>query len=200
MLISLEARPIRSKTSELSFGQLFHHDEEYSTLPVLAGELRLDQTQVDIHQAFGLASIVSYVSYFQAAVAAAQAHALWYRSLIAKQYQAGKLVWAQYGVQEVETRYTTWLGGCADAAHGWPAEVSRTEYLAEQALRATLLHACDLDGFRAHLQLASEHYSDAQLLRLLHRERARAAAIPAAARAESEQWLRGHATGRHVQG
>jgi hypothetical protein len=187
--IALDYAPHSFKTWELSFGKKRRYDEQYAYPEVVARELQLDPIQMIIEQPFGSNDgwnrIHSRVTYYQEYVAAAQAQQVWDRSRIVQQHSAGKVERARYGFQEVETGYSTWLGGCEDSKQPWLVHSTRAEHLADMALRETLIHALDVDGFRAFTGIAREHRSDEALLRRLHQLRAESKYIPEAAREKS---------------
>jgi hypothetical protein len=178
----------------ISFGKKWRYDEQYAYPEVVARELQLDGILVEqpIGPNHGWNLIRSRVTYYQEYVAAAQAQQLWDRSRIVQQHQAGKVVRARYGFEEIETGYHTWLGGCEDPDRPWLPSPSRDEYLVKQAFRLTLIHALDVEGYRAYSGLTQDDFSDEDLLTILHRRRAESRHIPDAVRAESDQWLREH--------
>lgn len=193
-IIELEYTPFDFKTIEMSFGEFLRYDERFITPERLARELRMDTAHVIVEQPLGSNNkwyqILSRVIYYQEPVAAAQAQKLWDQSSIVQGYRDGKVVRALYGFREVETGYCVWLGGCEDPNNPWPKPKSRSEYMADCAMGETLIHALDIDGFRARIGFSVQLLSDEKLLSILHTRRAQSIHVPAAARMESEQWLR----------
>ena len=61
--------------------------------------------------------------------------------------------------------------------------------MADRALRETLLHALDVNGWRAFIEMPFKYATDDQLLQKMHELRARSHYQSAEARAESTQWL-----------
>jgi hypothetical protein len=124
--------------------------------------------------------------------AADQAQELWDQSTILEKHQEQKVFRARYGFEEVETKYCVWLGGIDKPGDPWPKSQSRDDYLAELALRQTLLSALDVNGYRQHIGISSKYVSDEKLLESMHRARVESPHLPAAVRAESRQWLHEH--------
>jgi hypothetical protein len=54
-------------------------------------------------------------------VAASQAQQLWDQSRALDRLREKKLIRAQHGYEEVETRYVMWLGECATPDNSWGA-------------------------------------------------------------------------------
>lgn len=196
VIIDLEYEPFDYKTWEISFGAKRRYEERYYTPHALAQELRLDLHHMNIEQLLGPMSgwyrIRSLATYYYNDVAMGQAQKLWDISAIHQRYKEQKLMRARYGIEEVETGYCTWLGGLEDAEHPWVYERSRAEYLADRAMRLTLIHALDVDGFRAYLELNLKHMSNDDLLRSMHKQRAASPYLPDVVRAESKAWLEAH--------
>ena len=199
VLVELDYAPYAFKTWELSFGKQWRYDEQYASPTSVARELQIDPVQLIIEQPLGPNDswnrIHSRVTYFQEGIAAAQAQQSWDHSRIVQQYREGKIERARYGFQETETGYCTWLGGCENPNRPWSLPQPRTRYLSDKALRATLIHALDIDGFRRFIGISKDDISDDELLERLHKQRAKLEQIPKAARAESDRWLREHREG-----
>ena len=104
----------------------------------------------------------------------------------------GKVVRARYGLEEVETGYVVWMGGCEKPDSPWPKPETRVEHMADLAMRQTLICALDVEGLRLHFGVGPETLSDERLLVSLHRARAKSRHVPLQARVESQQWLREH--------
>jgi hypothetical protein len=193
--IEVEYVPYHSKTHEISFGQKWHYDEEYYTPTMLAHELGISPTQVDIEMPFekmGLYFVWSVATYLQEPVAAAFAQQLWDHSDILDKFREQKVIRARYGYKEVETGYCTWLGVCANQGKMWPEPESRVEHMARKAMRETLLRALDVNGWRAFAQMPFKYSTDDELLRTMHKLRVESPHQPAEARAESARWLEEH--------
>lgn len=126
---------------------------------------------------------------YQETVAQQQAQQLWEQSTIVQKYKDGKIEWAEYGYEEVETNYCIWMGGLQSPEHFLDAPTSYDEHLRRRALELTLIFALALEDYR---QLPRRWMSDDDLLATMHEKRAKSKYIPAAARTESEQWLREH--------
>ena len=103
-----------------------------------------------------------------------------------------KVIRARYGYEEVETGYCTWLGVCENQEKMWSGSKSRAEYMAQKAMRETLLYALDVNGWRAFIQMPFKYSTDDELLRALHELRAESRHQPADARVESVRWLAEH--------
>jgi hypothetical protein len=192
VVIFIEREPTESKTMEMSFGELMKYDKEYPGPQALARELGIDSTQMKVKQIaprLGLYQARSNVTYFKESLAAAQAQLTWDRSKIVKAFQEGKIVSAEYGYEEVETDYETYLGRCQKPEALQYTPLCRTEYLVNQAMRYTLLNALDVDGFRAYLGIKKKYVSDEDLLVQMHEERAKSPYLPQAAQAVSQKWL-----------
>ena len=196
MVIELESVPDHFKTMELLCGGELRYDEHYPSPARLAIDLQIDDAQFVLEQPIGPNDDWnqghSTVTYYRESVAVEQAQLMWNKSRIAEYFGKGKLRRARYGVQEVETGYTAWLGACEDPERPWERERSRAEYMARKAEELTLANALDINGFRAFLKFQTEAMDDEWLLSALHHRRARSPAIPADVRAESERWLREH--------
>ena len=132
------------------------------------------------------------MTYLQESVAAAAAQRLWDQSSILERFREQKLIRARYGYEEVETGYRTWLGECRNQDKPWANPASRTELMAHQAMRETLLHALDVNGWRAFLEIPFQIRSDDELLQAMHKARAKSRYQSAEVRAESTQWLAAH--------
>ena len=96
----------------------------------------------------------------------------------------------------METGYFTWLGVCENQEKMWSGSQSRSEYMAQKAMRETLLQALDVNGWRAFMHLSFKYSTDDKLLRMMHTLRAKSRHQPAAARAESARWLAEHGVSR----
>lgn len=193
---------------ELSCGQQLKVDKKYWPAGHLAADLHLDLTQVVFDQPlgpdFGWYRGYSAVTYYQESLAAEQAQQTWDRSTVVASYRNGKVSRARYGVEEVETGYSIWMGGCENPERPWKAmQQTRAQYMADLAMELTLIHALDVDGFRAYAGFSIDSVDDDRLLVLLHERRSRAIQIPPISRAESERWLKDHgetvSTSRHCR-
>jgi hypothetical protein len=195
-IIELEHAPSSFKTLPLSFGEKMLYDEQYPSSSELLASLRLNPLGTEVEdRAHGLESwyeLRSTAMYYQLSVATAKAQELWDHSDVLAKFRDKQVKQARYGVEEVETGYCTWLGGCEDPVNPWPPDKSREEFLAKRALRLTLLNALDLNGYRAFLGLAKRHCSDEDLLRTMHKSRSRSVELPRKAREESQGWLAAH--------
>ncbi len=196
VVIEFETVPDSFKTMELLCGDELQYDKRYPSVHKLALDLLIDDAQFELEQPLGPNDDwnlgQSTVTYFRESVTVEQAQLVWNKSRIVEYFRRGKLVRARYGVQEVETKYTSWLGACEREDKPWGKEHTREEYMAEQAHILTLANALDIDGFRALLGVDLDTLDDERLLASLHRRRVQSRVIPSAARKESEQWLRGH--------
>jgi len=198
-LIQVEYVPYHSKTHEISFGQKWHYDEEYYPPTMLAHELKISPAQVDIEmpvEGMGWYYIRSVATYPQEPVAAAFAQQLWDQSAILDKFREQKVIRARYGYEEVETGYCTWLGVCEHQEKMWSESESRAEYMAQKAMRETLLRALDVNGWRAFIQMPFKYSTDDELLRAMHESRAESHHQSAEARAESARWLEEHRVSR----
>ncbi len=61
-------------------------------------------------------------------------------------------------------------------------------------MRETLLHALDVNGWRAFLQISFKDRTDDQLLQRMHKLRSKSRYQSAETRAESTRWLAEHST------
>ena len=194
-VIELEYAPFHAKQLKLRSGEVIDTDREFYTPTMLAQQIGLDGAHVDVEQPLdflGWYWVRSATTYHQAVVAASQAQSLWNQSKVLERFRDTKLVRARYGYQEVETRYARWLGECAPPDRLWGPVLTRSEYLAEQALTETMVAALDVDGWRKSLKLGFRDHSDAAILRVLHEKRAESRYQSARARAESSRWLQDH--------
>ncbi len=132
------------------------------------------------------------MTYYRESVAVEQAQLMWNKSRIPEYFRKKKLVRARYGVQEVETGYTSWLGACESPEQPWERERTRAEYMAHEAEELTLANALDVDGFRAFTGFSLDLMDDNHLLSALHHRRAKSSVISAERRAESKRWIREH--------
>ncbi len=198
VIIHVDYEPYSFKETEISFGQKRRYDKEFYTPTMLANQLGLKSGQVEIKQLtpyFGLYQIRSVTTYYDVQLAATHAQQLWAESGIQQRYLEKKVVSARFGVEEVGIEYCTWLGGLDDPNSPGPQPKTRADYLVALAMRATLLYALDIDGFRQFTGLRYRHLSDEQLLHGMHEDRAELIHIPPEARAESQRWLKKHAKG-----
>jgi hypothetical protein len=194
-LIEVEYLHYSAKTREMSFGEKQYYDEEYYTPTMLADQLKLSPAQVEVKRPYdfmGWYFIWSAVTYLQESVAAAATQRLWDQSSILERFREKKLIRARYGYEEVETGYRTWLGECQNQDKPWAKPASRTEHMAHQAMRETILHALDVDGWRAFLEIPFQYRTDDELLRAMHKARAKSRFQAAEVREESTQWLAAH--------
>jgi hypothetical protein len=191
VMIEVEHVPISSKAFDLSFGEKMYYDRKYPTTLQLAQKLNLNPDRVDVEKLVrGLFQIISLTTYREASTAKEQANRLWEQSAIATAHRTGQLVYAAYGIEEVETRYDTWIGWCGD----WKDRTTdRESFMAGQAFHLTLAHSLNVKDYRAYLGLSEDYTSDADLLRWMHEARAESPAIPEAARDVSRLWLKEHA-------
>jgi hypothetical protein len=198
-MIEVEYVPYHSKTYEISFGEKWHFDKEYYTPTMLARELRINPAQVDIEipvEGMGWYYIRSVATCLQEPVAAALAQQLWDHSAILDKFREQKVIRARYGYEEVETGYCTWLGVCKNQEKMWSRSESRAEYMAENAMRETLLHALDVNGWRAFIQMPFKYSTDDELLHAMHEVRVESHHQSPEARAESARWLEEHRVSR----
>jgi hypothetical protein len=175
---------------ELSFGERLYFGVKWPTSLQLAQKLRLDANQINVEVINeDLFQITSLTSYLDAAIARERAHTLWEGSGIATYYQSQQLTYAMYGIEEVETTYRVWIGGCGD----W-RDITRDRdgFLKSKAFELTLIHALDVDGYRAWEPWTTAKQSDQEVLVSLHEQRMQSRHISQLARAESEQWLKEH--------
>ena len=95
-----------------------------------------------------------------------------------------------------------WLGECHIPEKPWPKSTSRADHLAKRAMRETLLHALDVNGWRAFIEMPFKYATDDQLLQKMHELRVKSRYQSPGACAESVQWLAAHDTakkaGRHI--
>jgi hypothetical protein len=195
VIIELDHIPESFKTLKSRFGKEIGYDEKFLATRELARELELDPYQVDIKpllEDYGAYDIFSVASYYREDVALAQAQQLWDKCVILRQFKAGKVIRAQYGIEEVETRYRTMLGGCENSDQPIPKPVSRAEHMARLAMRETLSYALDVEGFRLYSGMPSKYYNDESLLVILHKTRAKSKHIPPEAQEASQHWLKTH--------
>ncbi len=197
VVIYLERVPEQFKTMEMSFGKLMRYDETYPSLLKVLNELKLDESMVKFEQPgglnFGWYFLFSTATYYEEAVARAQAQKLWEASTIQRLYKEEKVTRARFGIEEVETNFCTWLGAVEDPKHPWVQPKTRSEHMANLAMQETIAYALDVVRFREDRKLSLEDVSDEKLLRVLHERRVRSKHIPIEARAESERWLADHA-------
>lgn len=194
-LIEVEYLHYSAKTREMSFGEKQYYDEEYYTPTMLADQLKLSPAQVEVKRPYdymGWYFIRSAVTYLQESVAATATQRLWDQSSILEKFREQKLIRARYGYEEVETGYRTWLGECQTQDKPWAKLASRAEHMAHQAMRETLLHALDVNGWRAYLEISFKHLPDEKLLESMHRARTKSRYQSVEERAESKQWLAAH--------
>jgi hypothetical protein len=199
VIIELEYAPYDFKTTELSFGKLFYHDKRYLSAERVARELGIDPGHVAGEQygRIGLYKLTSNVTYFREDVATAQAQQMWDRSQVLAQYKAGKVKWALYGCTELETEFSTWLGGCGAEDRPRLKPTTREEHMLHAAIEETLAYALDVKRFREYRRFpskgpAAEYFTDDKLLAMLHERRARSPHVPRAAKLESQRWLAKH--------
>jgi hypothetical protein len=196
VIVELDAAPEHFKTTDLSARRPIRYDERYPSPGRLSAELQIDQAEYGLEQPTGpndgwnLGH--STVTYYRESVAVEQAQLMWSSSRIVEHYRKGKLLRARYGVEEIETGYVSWLGGCDSSEMPWGKSLTRAEYLAARAQEMTLANALDIDGFRELMGCSLGAVSDERILWSLHRRRADCPAIPAASRAESRRWLSEH--------
>lgn len=192
VIIDLEYEPYSFKKTEISFGEHRRSDEEFYTPTMIARELRLEPSRVEIKQRSpyaGLYIIRSVTTHYESQHATVRAQQLWDQSAILEKHKEHKVIRARYGVEEVETTYCVWLGGFDKPGDPWPTAQSRADYLAELAMRQTVLYALDVNGYRQRMEISSKYVSDDKLLESMHRARAESPHLPAAVRTESRQWL-----------
>ncbi len=195
VVVELDAAPEHYREVALSCGRKLRYGEGYPAARRLAAELQIDEALCGLEQPAGSNDAWhrghSPVTYYRESVAIEQAQLMWNKSRIVTCFRRGQLLMrARYGIQEVETGYVEWLGACENPEQPWEKPLKRAEYMAQQAEELTLAHALDVDGFRTLFGPDTSQLDDEWLLRALHRRRARSHAIPAAARAESERWLK----------
>jgi hypothetical protein len=193
-VMDVEYVPYRSKTEELSFGDVRHYDEVYYSPGQLSTELRLLPEQVTVEQPsqlLGLYRLRSRMTYHDATVAAAQAQALWDRSAVEARFAEKKVIRARYGYREIETGYCAWLGQLEqpDSSQPWPPPKTRRAYMVDRAKDQTLLRALDLNDYRRHHEIPFDLVSDEALLERMHARRAKSEYQPARVKAASERWL-----------
>lgn len=201
-VIQLDYVPFHAKKFELSSGEFIPYDEEFYTPTMLAHEIGLGGAQVDVERPIEFLDwyfVRSATTYHQADVAAAQAQRLWDQSKVLDRFREKKLIRAHYGYQEVETHYGNWLGECAAPDNSWGPPQSRTDYMAEWALRETMVAALDVNGWRKFLQLGFKQRSDEQILRVLHEMRANSHHQSPKAKADSSRWLQDHPEGSEAE-
>lgn len=194
-IIELEYEPYSCKKTEISFGQYRRSDEEFYTPTMIARELRLIPTRVEVKQPSkyeGLYVVRSVTTYYDSAQATAQAQQTWEHSAVLDRHKEQQVVRARYGFEEVETGYCVWLGGIDSPAEPWPTAPLRADYLTQLATEQTLLYALDVNAYREFTRAPSRYISDAKLLKIMHSERAESAFLPAEVRAASRQWLNEH--------
>jgi hypothetical protein len=194
-VIQLEYVPFHVKKMELSSGKVIDTDKEFYTPTMLVQQIGLDAAHVDVEQPLdflGWYWVRSATNYHQADVAASQAQHLWDQSRALERFREQKLVRAQYGYEEIETGYVTWLGECAPPDNAWGPSQARSEYMAERALVETMVAALDVNGWRKFLKLDFRNHSDTDILRILHEKRAASRHQSARARADSSRWLQDH--------
>lgn len=196
VVVDLETQPVHFKKMEMSFGKEFRYDGEYLPPTMLARELNLDADRLEVEQFLGPKDgwyrIKLLVTYLNEPLAISQAQQLWDQSRIAEQYKAGKIIRAWYGIDEVETNFTTILGVCDKPDSPWLKPRNRAEHMKWQALRETIVQAAIVVAFRSFLGLSQEDVSDNRLLETLHKQRTKSKRTSAEARIESERWLRQH--------
>lgn len=114
VVIELDAAPEHYKELELLCGRKLRYDARYPTTRRLAADLQIDEAQYELEQPLGPNNAWHYghsiSTYYREAVAIEQAQLMWNKSRIAQHYQRKKLLCARYGIAEVETGYTLWLG------------------------------------------------------------------------------------------
>ncbi len=128
-VIHLEYVPFHVKKMELLSGKVIDTDKEFYTPTMLAQQIGLDAAHVDVEQPLdflGWYWVRSATTYHQADVAASQAQHLWDQSRVLDRLREKKLIRAQYGYEEVETRYVMWLGECATPDNSWGPSQARS--------------------------------------------------------------------------
>jgi hypothetical protein len=196
LLIDIESDPHRCETIPPLSGGTMRYNEGYASPAQLISQVRLDPDQWVVEQPLGLQDgwyrFRSAVTYYQELIAQQQAQQQWDQSLIVSQFQAGKVVRARYGVEEAETGYAAWMGGCEKPNCPWPKPDTRVEHMSDLAMRQTLTNALDVEGLGLHFGVGPETLSDERLLVALHGARAKSCHVPPQARVGSQQWLREH--------
>ncbi len=169
--VQLDYIPFHVKKLELSSGTVIDTDKEFYTPTMLVQQIGLDAAHVNVEQPLdflGWYWVRSATTYHLAEVAANQAQHLWDQSRALDRFREKKLLRAQYGYEEVETHYVTWLGECAMPDNAWGPSSARSEYMADWALVETTVAALDVNGWRKLLKLDFRNHSDAEILRVLH--------------------------------
>jgi hypothetical protein len=194
--IELDYGPATSKQEEISFGEYWLFDEKYFTAAQLAGELRLNASQAEVHQLdpeMDMYRIYSRGTFSDAPAAAAQAQQIWDQSAMVERFAEKKVKRARYGYQELETEYCVWLGWLEQKPWPhWTRQESRPAYMKDRAMGETLSYALDLNGYRKHFQVGFNLVPDEGLLWKLHYRRSRSKYVSSDARSESQKWVRAH--------
>jgi hypothetical protein len=192
-LIQLTCKPESSELFTCLSGKKIEINRKYPSPAGLAVKLGLDHSGINFEQIIPdteLYQAVSLTRFYNQQDAVNFAQELWQRSNILKMFHDNIILSAKYGYQEVETHYTVFLGECSPEDQQTSKEISRSEYLADRALRYTLINALDVSGYRSLLGIPIEHFSDEDMLCRLHHLRAKCSLVPAEAIAESIKWIR----------
>jgi hypothetical protein len=191
--------PTERKYLEWSFGERVCYDETYPNPAQVLHRLCLDPFQMDAEAiGSGLFRLTSVATYANATRAYERAYQVGERGALVMAFRTKQLPGAAYGIEEVETKYRSWIGGYGE----WPEQQQdRDEWLANSALHLTLIHALDVAGYDALIGgLLTELYPSAEAqLAHLHELRMDSPFIPRTARAESEQWLKEHPSAKATQ-
>jgi hypothetical protein len=188
-IITVEHEATNWWAVELSFGEKKRYAIDYPTAQQVMQRLNLDANQVNATEIGSIFRIKSLLKYASATVAFDRAREVWTRSSIGRALKDKTVLRAAYGIVEDETGYEEW-----EAWEGeWPGrKQDRATHLAELAFRLTLIHALDVEGYRAYRGLPERLISNEKLVRLMHEQRATLPHIPLSAGEESQHWLKEH--------
>jgi len=196
--IHLEHKPTGSKKVKVE-GDLLEFDKQYPEPALLADKLNLDLAHVQVQKVpfsfWGLYSVYSLASYCEREIASVMACRLWFGSKVLQEFEAGNIVGAQYGFQEIETDYAVYLGGCSNPDNPWQFQAdteSRDDYLTATALTHTLALALDVDLYQKILKPV---FNERQSLKFLHYCRSKSCFASPEMKQDSRKWLNAHREG-----
>lgn len=186
-VITIVHRHIKAQEIELSFGEKQYVDKQYPSLSQVAQRYSLGARDIEpkAHPLIGHYSFTSMTRYGKASAATQQAQRLWEQSGLVTDRATRDILSATFGVCEVETGYTEYIGGVGD----WKPSKDREAYFADRAFELTLVHALDLASYRSLHSLNEEFVSNDELLKSMHKRRSASPYLPASARQESQRWL-----------
>lgn len=118
-----------------------------------------------------------------------KAQDIWDHSNILHQYKNNNIKKVQFGITEVESGYSIYLGGCSEDSKFQNQNQTRKDYIKDLAFQKTVYHSLIVQDLRCYLGISNKTITDEDLLFMMHKTRANSKFLSMDEKRKSHHWL-----------